>query len=132
MRLRGNWDIDRVPTKKERIFTIVVSLIICTFTGTVSYFGVLMFLNGEAPLLSYSFFYVTFLISLWALIRACVSRASKPSGVAIMAVGSFLFLSGVALLFIPYGNAFQAYFVFVGLFGGTTIFLQGLRKLNAP
>ena len=132
MRLRGNWDIDRTPTKKERVLAIVLSLIICTFTGAVSYFGIVMFLGGEASFLSYSFFYILFLLSLWVLVRACVNRSSKPSGIAIMAVGTFIFLSGMVLLVIPSSNAFQAYYVFMCLVGGGTIFRQGLKKLNAP
>ncbi|WNO09989.1 hypothetical protein [Teredinibacter sp. KSP-S5-2] len=132
MRLRFNWNIDRLPTKRERIATIVLGLIICALTGAISYFGIALFIKGESGFWQFSFFYVLFLLGLWSLVRAIFGKSTKPSSIAMMAVGLFWLSMGLLILFISLEESDELYMAIMGIASGIAIFKQGYRKRAKP
>lgn len=132
MKLRGNWEIDRAPTKKERVATIVISLILCVFLGFFSLFGVLSYWEGKSKLVDFTFFYILFFLAIWSLVRALFTQPKKPSATAILALGAFFVIVGLFLLVMPSSSAFSSYYIFTGIFGGISLAAQGYIKMQKP
>jgi len=128
MKSSENWEIDREPTKRERLATIII----CIITGAVSYLAIIFYMKEKGTLLTGCFFYTLFLLSLWILLRALFSRSAKPSSIGLMAMGSFFIMTAVFLIFIPIKAAYSSYYIITGLSGGITIFLHGYRKVKKP
>jgi 4-hydroxybenzoate polyprenyltransferase len=81
MRLRGNWDLDRVPSKNERRIAIGLASFIFIFSALVLFSGVMLSLEGKVKLSGYWFYLIILIASCWVLVRAIFGKASKHQSI---------------------------------------------------
>ncbi|AMN12055.1 hypothetical protein ACZ81_10935 [Alteromonas macleodii] len=77
MKIAHPQSIDRLPTRRERILAIFLGFICSTITGAVSFLGIHQTYKGELEALDYTFYYLLFSLSVWALIRAVFYKSGK-------------------------------------------------------
>lgn len=130
-----NWRIDRIPTKRERIFTIIISGLLSVLFGALSglfAWTLIIDPNMRKSEDIYFFIGVTFLFSIcvYILIRAARGKASKPSAFKAKLIGYCILV--MSIVFIPmalvgdYDNKF--YLLSVSMTGipmGISILRQG-------
>ena len=100
MKIAHPQSIDRLPTRRERILAIFLGFVCSTITGAVSFLGIHQTYKGELEALDYTFYYLSFSLSVWALIRAVFTKAAKPSAISFMAIGGILTFFSIVILFL--------------------------------
>lgn len=114
------WDIDRLPTKTERIVGIFVATFLLLLTSALlSFVTYRLYLAGELDGDSEWLFAISlllFLLTVVLLWRIAFTKPSRPRRSAISFTGYVMLGSGVALLFLSaiYGPS-SAGAVWVGL-----------------
>jgi hypothetical protein len=132
MKLRGDWNLDREPTRRERWLAIAIGVICALITGAVSLLAIRDLFGGGDSIPTFALYSFLFLLSIWGLLKAFWGRAARPSARAIMAVGLVLICMGMLVLLVPAAGGTQFYVAFAGVAGGASIFRQRLRKLSGP
>lgn len=97
----NKWDLDRIPTRKERVLGILAGLGATLLSGSFSLIGALaLFKTGfSSKNVIFSFiFLVLTCISLYVLCRALFSEPKKPGKISVLITSGLVFLLGVFII----------------------------------
>jgi divalent metal cation (Fe/Co/Zn/Cd) transporter len=128
----SKWELDRVPTKRERMLGVVLSAAILLFFSFILYASGSKYLTDESSNKSLVSVFVTLTLFFGSLIlfaRATFSKSRKPSKRAIRNTAYTLFSLSCAMIVLPLfvGLTPQAfYMIAIGLtgIGGSKIILN--------
>ena len=132
------WNLDRVPTKWERIYGSALSILIFLLMGVFLYascFPLMVDGTGNKPWGSFIVAMLLFVASGYLMLRVVLSKRRKPSPRAIVITGYIVGGMGCALLVMSVlglGNTlYLASVGLTGLAGSIVIINQGRRSGNS-
>ncbi len=97
----NKWDIERVPSKKEKVLGIVLSAVILIFFSLVLFVSGSIYLDEEYPVKSLTSVFVSLVLffgSLILFIRIAFGKGEKPTKKAIRNTGYVLFSMSCAMI----------------------------------
>lgn len=120
MNNQGKWDLDRKPTKRERIAGSIFSFLILLFASLILFVNVSMFLESEASFTSTIIVSLMFLGSLVLFARISFGKRKKPSPKAIRFAGHILFGLSCSMFLLPFFSTDNPAHIFYALGAGCT------------
>ena len=136
----SKWELDRVPSKKEKILGIALSIVILVFFFLILFATASMYLSEETSDKSLVPVFVTlalFFGSLVLFIRVTFSKRRKPSSRAIRNTAYVIFSLSCAMLILPFfvGISPQAIYMigigFIGIAGSKALLNRGVVRENS-
>ena len=134
----NKWNLDRPPTKWERIYGSVFSILIFILMSLFLYASSLSIIEKEitnTTLVTFLVAVLLFIGSGYLLVRVVFGKRKKPSAKAIIITGYVLGASScmllVASVFGLSNTPFLAATGFSGLVGSSLIISQGKRRGNS-
>lgn len=140
MTKESKWDINRVPTKGEKILGVVLTGLIFVFFTIALVVVIHLHLRDESPIDSWVSLFVSlalFFGSLFLFYRAAFSKRQKPSMRAIRITAYVILSLCCAMIVIPFVVGFTTqgvYILSIGIFGaaGSKVLLsQGVEPENS-
>jgi hypothetical protein len=130
------WNLDREPTKWERIYGSFFSLLVFVLTSTFLYYSSSQLIVGEGvskqALLIFVVANLFFVGSTYLLWRVAFTRRQKPSQFAIATIGYVIGgLSCIFLVLVAVGlgnTPYLASIALTGLSGSAVILSKGKRR----
>jgi amino acid transporter len=123
MKKNSEWDLDRIPSKKEKMLGVVLSAVILLFFSFILYAFGSMYLSEESSDKSLASVFVPLVLffgSLILFIRVTFSKSRKPTKRAIRNTAYVLFSISCAMIVLPLFIGFTpqaAYMIAIGLIG---------------
>ncbi|NKB36894.1 MAG: hypothetical protein GKR93_06940 [Gammaproteobacteria bacterium] len=98
-----SWKIDRVPTKRERLSTIIASGILSIIFGSLSGMSVWMMFSSPDTRENENIYFLgsvllLFIICIYILIRALRDRKRKPSALKAKITGYIVLVASAAMI----------------------------------
>lgn len=132
------WNLDRVPSKGERIygslFSLLIFMLMCLFLYVSSLRLIESKENSNNILVTFCVAALLFLGSGYLLFRVAFGKRRKPSARAIIITGYVLAAASCMLLILSVfglgGTPFLAGAGFMGLAGSSLIISRGMRRGN--
>jgi divalent metal cation (Fe/Co/Zn/Cd) transporter len=130
------WNMNRIPTRWERIYGSFFSIIIFVLMTLFLYASFLRFIKSEEvsknSLITLCVAVLLFAGSGYLLLRVALGKRRKPSARAIITTGYVLGATSCMLLILPvFGLGNTPYLLstgFIGLAGSASIISQGKRR----
>lgn len=140
-----NWRIDRIPTRRQRIFTMIISGFLSALFGFTSGVFAWMFLFAPEMREKENIYFflgvnVFLLISVYVLVRAIKGKVRKPSAFKAKLIGYLVLFCSAAMFFLAIfkGEGARLFYMlsltFTGIPMGISIIKQGkaLEKSEKP
>lgn len=140
MTKESKWDINRVPTKGEKILGVVLSGVIFVFFTVTQVIVIHLHLREKSPIDSWASLFVSltfFFGSLFLFYRVAFSKRQEPSMRAIRITAHVILSFCCAMIVIPFVVGFTTqgvYILAIGIFGagGSKVLLsQGVEPENS-